>query len=121
MDEHPRIQRLRERRATHRQRSRLVRFLVALGGFATVLGGVALLVLPGPGIPLLVVGLGLLALEFRWAEAALARALDQAERGMQTARRLSRRTKVALATAAAAGVGGVGAVLALWGVPGLPV
>jgi hypothetical protein len=121
VDEHPRIRRLRERRATHRQRSRTLRFLVALGGFATVVGGLALLVLPGPGIPLLIVGLGLLALEFRWAEAALARALDQAERGVQTARRLSRRTKVALAAVATAGAGGVGAALALWGVPGLPV
>jgi hypothetical protein len=73
-------ERLRERRARHRQRVLAVRVAVALAGFAALVGGLALLVLPGPGIPLLVVGLGLLALEFRWAEAALERALRHGSR-----------------------------------------
>lgn len=98
-----------------------MRAVVALGGFAIVLGGLALLVLPGPGIPLLVIGLGLLALEFRWAEAALARTLHQADWAAQRARATSRRTKAVAAAGAAAAMGGVGTVLAVWGVPGLPV
>ena len=57
-----------------------VRGAVALGGFATLAAGLALLVLPGPGLPLVAVGLGLLALEFRWAEAALERALRHTAR-----------------------------------------
>ena len=69
------LERLRERRARHRRRPLVVRVLMALAGFLAVAAGIVLLVLPGPGLPLLALGLGLLALEFRWAEAPLARAL----------------------------------------------
>jgi hypothetical protein len=106
--------RLRERRARHRQRHLVVRGLVVLGGFAALAGGLALLVLPGPGIPLVVVGLGLLALEFRWAEAALAKALEQAKR-VQPRRRLHR---IAGAVGFAAAGAGTMIAAALWGVPG---
>ena len=106
--------RLRERRARHQQWHVAVRMLVALGGFAALLGGLALLVLPGPGIPLVIVGLGLLALEFRWAEAALARTLHHAKR-VQPRKRWQRIAGGVGALAAAAGAA-VG--LAVWGVPG---
>jgi uncharacterized protein (TIGR02611 family) len=108
------LDRLRERRARHRQRHLLVRMLVALGGFAALFGGLVLLVLPGPGIPLVVVGLGLLALEFKWAEAALARALAQAQR-VQPRKRWQR-----IAGGVGAVAAGVGATVAVvvWGVPG---
>jgi uncharacterized protein (TIGR02611 family) len=119
-EQHPRVRKLRRRKEQHRQRSRLVRVLVALGGFATVVGGIALLVLPGPGIPLLVVGLGLLALEFDWAEAAFVRTLEKAEQAARLARGRSRKARA----------GGIGAVLtlalaiaaglAIWGLPELP-
>ena len=107
--------RLRERRERHRQRHIFVRMLVVLGGFAALFGGLALLVLPGPGIPLIVVGLGLLALEFKWAEAALGRALVHARR-VQPRKRWQR--IVGGAGVVAAGAGGTVAV-AFWGVPGL--
>jgi hypothetical protein len=108
------LDRLRERRGRHRERHIVVRLLVALGGFAALLGGLALLVLPGPGIPLIVVGLGLLALEFSWAEAALARALKHAKR-VQPKKRWQR-----IVGSIGAAAAGVGAALAftLWGVPG---
>jgi hypothetical protein len=108
------LDRLRERRARHRQRHILVRMLVALGGFVALFGGLALLVLPGPGIPLVVVGLGLLALEFKWAEAALARALAQAQR-VQPRKRWHR-----IAGGVGAVAAGAGATVAavVWGVPG---
>ena len=61
---------------------------------------IALLILPGPGIPLVVVGLGLLALEFRWAEAALERALRHA--GRVTPRKRSHRLAAGGATLATA-------------------
>jgi hypothetical protein len=88
--------------------------LVVVGGFASLLGGLALLVLPGPGIPLVIVGLGLLALEFSWAEAALGRALTYARR-VQPRKRWQRLTGSigAIVAAAAAAVG-----FAVWGVPG---
>ncbi len=46
---------------------------VAIAGGTCVLIGLVLLVLPGPGIPLLVVGLVILATEFAWAESLLQR------------------------------------------------
>ncbi|MDO8309838.1 MAG: PGPGW domain-containing protein [Actinomycetota bacterium] len=45
----------------------------AIGGGACILVGVVLLVLPGPGIALIVVGLLILATEFAWAESLLQR------------------------------------------------
>ena len=45
----------------------------AIGGGTCVLVGLVLLVLPGPGIPLLIIGLLILATEFVWAESLLAR------------------------------------------------
>ncbi len=115
-----RAERLRERRERHRERARIIRVAVSVAGFATVLAGIALLVLPGPGIPLLVVGFGLLALEFRWAEAALLRALGHAERAQEVARATSRRQRVASGGAIVAVAAGIALALVLWGLPGLP-
>jgi uncharacterized protein (TIGR02611 family) len=117
---HPRVEKLRQRKERHKQRSRVVRLLVALGGFATVAGGIALLVLPGPGIPLLVVGLGLLALEFDWAEAAFVRTLEKAEQAARLAGARSRKVKIAGIGATVAVAAGIVAALAVWGLPGLP-
>jgi len=44
-----------------------LRALIVAGGFALLLVGAALMVLPGPGIPVAAAGLGLLSLEFVWA------------------------------------------------------
>ncbi len=46
---------------------------VAAAGGALVVAGLVLMVLPGPGIPLLLLGLVVLATEFAWAEATLGR------------------------------------------------
>jgi len=42
-------------------------------GFTLVITGIVLLVLPGPGIPLIIAGLAILATEFTWAEYLLNR------------------------------------------------
>lgn len=47
--------------------------LVATVGCALVVTGVIFLVLPGPGLPLILLGLLVLATEFAWAEATLHR------------------------------------------------
>jgi uncharacterized protein (TIGR02611 family) len=74
---------LHERRRHHRERSRLYRIAFAAGGFAVLLAGIVLSLplVPGPGFVLVAIGLGMLALEFRWAERALERAVDALERG----------------------------------------
>jgi len=69
---------VRNRRARHRQRPLAVRFLTALAGFVLALTGLILLApLPEAGLPLLGLGLGLLAMEFDWAARALAWTLDR--------------------------------------------
>lgn len=50
---------------------------VASVGGALVLVGLALLVLPGPGIPLLILGLAVLATEFAWAQSVLHRVRER--------------------------------------------
>jgi uncharacterized protein (TIGR02611 family) len=71
--------RLGERRTRHRQRSALYRVFFAVAGVAVLLAGVAMLVLPGPGLLVTAAGLGMLALEFAWAERLLARAAVRLE------------------------------------------
>jgi hypothetical protein len=50
------------------------RFFIALIGSAAILAGIALLVLPGPGLLVLAGGLAILATEFFWARRALRKA-----------------------------------------------
>ena len=87
MSEHRLIRGLRERRERHVERHIAVRAGVVASAFGLLLIGALLLVLPGPGIPLIVVALGLLALEFVWAERLLAWTLRKAERARQRVRR----------------------------------
>jgi hypothetical protein len=58
----------RERTATEAKRNIIVRLvLIAVGG-VVFLAGLAMLVFPGPGILVSLVGLGILAREFAWAD-----------------------------------------------------
>jgi len=47
------------------------RIAVIVAGSLLLLVGIALLVLPGPGIPLIIAGLALLGTQFPWARRAL--------------------------------------------------
>ena len=67
------------------------RSLVIIGGVALLLGGVAMLVLPGPGLLVIVAGLALLAREFVWARRALDYTKTKAAAGANTVRRATRR------------------------------
>ena len=52
---------------------------VTIAGFAVLLAGVALLVLPGPGWLLIFLGLGILSTEYLWARRLLMKAKRKAE------------------------------------------
>jgi uncharacterized protein (TIGR02611 family) len=67
------------------------RGLVILGGFALLLGGIAMLVLPGPGLLVIIAGLALLAREFVWAERVLEQAKRRAANGAGAVKRVARR------------------------------
>jgi uncharacterized protein (TIGR02611 family) len=64
--------------------------IIAAGG-ALLLGGIAMLVLPGPGLLVIIAGLAVLAREFVWAERALERAKARAKDGTAALRRVARR------------------------------
>ena len=56
------------------------RIAVGIIGGTALLIGIALLVLPGPGIPLLIAGFAILATEFVWARHAIRNAKGAAAR-----------------------------------------
>jgi uncharacterized protein (TIGR02611 family) len=116
------IERVRERKHHHRQRGRLYRIAFGIAGFAVLLGGVVLSLpfVPGPGLLLVAIGLGMLALEFAWAEHLLERVLHQLEQAAERAARASQAQRLAVGTAVAAGTGALVVVAFLWDMPGLP-
>jgi hypothetical protein len=61
------------------------KFFVALVGGTVLLVGIAFLVLPGPGLPIVAAGIAILATEFLWAR----RALRNAKGAVAKARRRS--------------------------------
>jgi uncharacterized protein (TIGR02611 family) len=78
------IDRLEERRERHAQRHRLYRIGFGVAASIILLAGIVLSLplVPGPGLPLVAIGLAMLALEFVWAERLLRRIahrIDQVE------------------------------------------
>jgi uncharacterized protein (TIGR02611 family) len=63
------------------------RVAVLVIGVGLVVGGVALIVLPGPGLLVIIAGLAVLATEFAWAATLLARAREQASKAGGAARK----------------------------------
>jgi len=61
----------------------LKKFFTALIGGTVLLVGVAMLVLPGPGIVVIAAGLAILATEFIWAKHALSNARDVVNKARQ--------------------------------------
>ncbi|MBD0337691.1 MAG: PGPGW domain-containing protein [Thermoleophilia bacterium] len=116
------IERVRERKEQHRQRGRAYRIAFGIAGFCVLLGGVVLSLpfVPGPGLLLVAIGLGMLALEFAWAERLLERALQQLERTAERAARATARQRLALGALLAATAGALVAAVFLWDLPGVP-
>lgn len=61
------------------------RSIVTIVGLLIVAGGIALMVLPGPGILLVVVGLAVLATEYAWAQNLLGTAKEKAVKAQEEA------------------------------------
>jgi|SRR5918999_3076622 uncharacterized protein (TIGR02611 family) len=112
---------VRERRERHLERNRLLRIGFAIFGFLVVAVGLAMLVLPGPGLLVIAIGLGILALEFAWAERLLERTVDRMEQAADTVRRASRAQQLLLAAVLAAASVALLAAVLIWDVPYLPV
>lgn len=102
---HKLIAGLQARRERHRQRHLLLRVLVVVNGLALLIGGLVMLVLPGPALVVIPLGLAMLALEFVWAERLLHVSLHHAEKARRKAAATTGRQRgvAAAGTAAAAG------------------
>jgi uncharacterized protein (TIGR02611 family) len=117
------IRKLRERKVRHKQRHIVHRAGVVVLGCLVVLAGVVMSGpgVPGPGIATILVGLGLLALEFDRAERLLERAIVWGEQAAHRAERTTTRQRVAAGIAGALAAGAFVAAAILWDLPLVPL
>ena len=115
----PAIEALRRRKERHQRRSRTYRIAFATVATIILITGVilALPLVPGPGILLVAVGLGMLALEFDRAERLLERILDRVEEARE---RTSPLQQWLLAAAGLLALGAYVAAAVLTDIPVLP-
>jgi uncharacterized protein (TIGR02611 family) len=113
---------LRERKARHKQRHPVHRAGVVALGFLIVLVGIVLSGpgVPGPGIAVILVGLGFLALEFDRAERLLERAIIWADMAAIRAEQTSTAQRVVAGLLAALAAAAFVAAIR-WDIPLLPI
>jgi uncharacterized protein (TIGR02611 family) len=111
------IDRLRAQRETHRERSKLVRLGFIIVGFTVLLAGLAMVVLPGPALAVIPIGLAILSLEFAWAARLLEVAIEKAEQAKQSAKETTKAQRIIVAVAVALAVAAVIVAVAIWGIP----
>ena len=95
--------------------------LFVIVAFVVLIGGLALIPLPGPGWAIVFIGLGMLALEFKWAENLMEKILDRFEAAKESAANASPLQKALGAVATALGIAACVAAAILWDIPLLPV
>jgi uncharacterized protein (TIGR02611 family) len=114
---------LRERKERHEQRHIVYRSGVVLLGFLIVAAGIVMSGpgVPGPGIAVILIGLGFLALEFDWAERLLERGIIYADRLKDRAGETSTTQRVVAGLAGALAVAAFVVAAVLWDIPLLPI
>lgn len=115
------VKKLERRRETHRDHGRIYRAAFVIAGAVIVLGGLAMLVLPGPAFLVIPIGLAILSLEFAWAGRLLDTALVQADHAKAKAANTSRRQRILTGVAIAAAAAAFIVVAILYDIPVLPV
>ncbi|HTY73565.1 MAG TPA: TIGR02611 family protein [Actinomycetes bacterium] len=112
-----RARRTREHIRRRRTLNATYRLLVLVVGVLVALAGVAMLVLPGPGWLVIILGVAILATEYAWAHRLLQRVKAWAQRAADVAldpRRRRRNRVIAIGTVVAAGLT-AWAYIARWG------
>jgi uncharacterized protein (TIGR02611 family) len=114
---------LRERKERHKQRHIVHRVAVVVAGVLIVCVGIVLSApgVPGPGIVTILLGLGLLALEFDRAERWVERVIIWGDNAAERAENASTGQRVAAGIATAVVVGGFVVAAILWDIPLVPV
>lgn len=117
------LKKLQARKATHKNRSKAYRVGNVIVGVVLVVAGIVLSGpgIPGPGFLVILLGLGLLALEFDRAERLLERVIVWADKASDRAQRATVREKVAAGVLAALVIGAFVAAAILYDIPLLPV
>jgi uncharacterized protein (TIGR02611 family) len=87
------------------------RYAVTIVGFGVLAIGALLLVLPGPGLLLIVVGLAILATEYVWARRLMGRAKKEAKRIQEAA--VTSRLRTVGSIAFASGLVGLGFIMVI--------
>jgi uncharacterized protein (TIGR02611 family) len=114
------IEKLEARRATHRERSRVFRIGFGIVGMLVLLGGLVMLVTPGPAFVLIPIGLAMLSLEFVWAERLLEKSLEQAQIAQEKAAQTTRTQRILGALAALLALAACVLAILWWDIPLLP-
>lgn len=114
------VAKVRERREDFQQRGRLYRMAFVAAGFVLVLGGIAMLVLPGPAFVVIPIGLAILSLEFAWAETLLDRSLVEADKAKRKAKETTRRQRILTGIATACAAASFVALAILYDIPLVP-
>jgi uncharacterized protein (TIGR02611 family) len=114
-------EKLARRRERHLQRSKAYRIAFTLLAFLILLGGLALVPLPGPGWAIVFVGLGMLALEFKWAERLMEKILNRLQAAQERARNASPMQKALGIVATVVGIAAFVTAAILYDIPVLPV
>jgi uncharacterized protein (TIGR02611 family) len=114
-------EKLARRRERHIQRSTAYRVLFVIAAFAIFIGGLALIPLPGPGWAIVFIGLGMLALEFKWAESLMEKILDRLEAAKRTAADASPLQRALGIAATVLGIAAFAVAAILWDIPLVPV
>ncbi|HEV2874588.1 MAG TPA: PGPGW domain-containing protein [Thermoleophilaceae bacterium] len=114
---------LRERKERHKQRHPVHRAGVVALGILIVLVGIVLSGpgTPGPGIAVILIGLGFLALEFDRAERLLERAIIWADDAKDRAEQTSTKQRVLAGIAGALALAAFVVAAVLWDIPLLPI
>jgi uncharacterized protein (TIGR02611 family) len=86
------------------------RVAVTVVGFAFLLAGLVMMVTPGPGIVVILIGLAILATEWAWAE----RALDRAKQTGGEAVRAATASPLRIALSVALTLAGIAAAVVVW-------
>jgi uncharacterized protein (TIGR02611 family) len=114
------IEKLEARRATHRERSRLFRIGFGIVGMVVLIGGLVMLVTPGPAFVLIPIGLAMLSLEFVWAERLLEKSLEQAQIAQEKAAQTTRTQRILGAVAGLLALAACVLAILWWDIPLLP-
>ncbi len=120
MSEESLVERLRAQRERHLLRPWIVRAGFVVAGFFLLVGGVAMLVLPGPAFVVIPIALAILSLEFAWAGRLLEKALVQAEKARESASQTTRGQRIAVVVVIVVAVAAFVVAAILWDIPVLP-